>query len=81
MKFLSIVLKCDMDVLYFYTEEVTGPHLVLARCLALLGCPLKCDRGVYILQFLRNYALNVSRHLKPLWEKKIPELVSYLDSK
>jgi hypothetical protein len=58
-----------------------GPHVILGRCLALLGCPLKSGRGVYILQFLRNYALNVSRHLEPLWEKKIPELVSHIDRK
>ncbi|XP_069674813.1 maestro heat-like repeat-containing protein family member 1 isoform X2 [Periplaneta americana] len=61
-------------------QEVTGPHVVLGRCLALLGCPLKSGRGAYILQFLRNYALNISRHLKPLWEQKIPELISHLEN-
>lgn len=69
-----------MDVLHFDAEEVTRPVVILGRCLALLGCPLKSDRGTYILQFLGNYASNISRHLKPLWEKKITELVSHIDS-
>lgn len=60
-------------------QEVIGPHVILGRCLALLGCPLNSGRGVYILQFLRNYVLNVNHHLKPLWEKKIPELVCHID--
>jgi hypothetical protein len=74
------VLCSNVYVLYFDAEDVTSPISVLGRCLALLGCPLKSDRGTYILQFLGNYTSNVSRHLKPLWEKKIPELVSHIDS-
>ncbi|PSN35449.1 hypothetical protein C0J52_06619 [Blattella germanica] len=61
-------------------EEVSGPHVVLGRSLALLAVPFDSGRGTYLLQFLRNFSINISRHLKPLWEQKIPELISQLEN-
>ncbi|XP_068084667.1 maestro heat-like repeat-containing protein family member 1 [Anabrus simplex] len=60
-------------------QEIPGPYLVLGRCLALLGSPIDSNRGIYVLNFMKKYAPNVNRHLKPLWEQRIPELVAQLE--
>lgn len=52
---------------------------ILARCFTLLSCPLNANRGTYILNFLRNYALHVNKHLQALWDSTIPQLLKYLE--
>nr|CAD7435661.1 unnamed protein product [Timema monikensis] len=59
--------------------ELTGPHVVFARCLALLGSPLESNRGIHVLGFLKNYASILNSHLKPAWDQRLAVLVTHLE--
>ncbi|XP_008471263.1 trifunctional enzyme subunit alpha, mitochondrial [Diaphorina citri] len=51
---------------------------VLACCLCLLGAPFNCDRGPYLLEFLKLYASTLNTKLPEIMNEKIPPLVDYL---
>lgn len=63
------------------SEMANAPssEAVLARCLTLLSCPLNANRGTYILNFLRNFAPFVNKHLQGRWDEYIPLLVKFLE--
>ncbi|XP_063232625.1 maestro heat-like repeat-containing protein family member 1 isoform X2 [Bacillus rossius redtenbacheri] len=52
---------------------------VFGRCLVLLGRPLESSRAVFVLTFLKSYASSANRHLRPLWDQKIPELLQHIE--
>nr|CAD7202277.1 unnamed protein product [Timema douglasi] len=56
-----------------------GPHVVFARCLALLGSPLESNRGIHVLGFLKNYASFLNSHLTPAWDQRLAVLVTHLE--
>nr|CAD7445664.1 unnamed protein product [Timema bartmani] len=61
------------------TVELPGPHVVFARCLALLGSPLESNRGVHVLGFLKNYANILNSHLKQVWNQRLSVLVARIE--
>ncbi|XP_046989834.1 maestro heat-like repeat-containing protein family member 1 isoform X1 [Schistocerca americana] len=61
-----------------HTHKVPHSFSLFGRSLALLGNPSQTKRGIYILSFMKNIAKMINPHLCPLWEQKIPDLISYL---
>nr|CAD7601307.1 unnamed protein product [Timema genevievae] len=61
------------------TVELPGPHVVFARCLALLGSPLESNRGVHVLGFLKNYANILNSHLQQVWNQRLSVLVARIE--
>lgn len=52
---------------------------IFSRSLAMLGNPLENKKGLYILQFLKNYCEFISKQLLPLWEDKITAMLWFLE--
>lgn len=53
---------------------VPSPESVFVRSLVLMGNFDESQRIIHILSFLKNYCVNLNKHLMTLWNDKIPEL-------
>lgn len=60
-------------------SDLPKPESIFARCITLLSAPLNANRGTYILNFLKNYAPFINKHLQALWDSQIPQLLRYLE--
>lgn len=60
-------------------QNLPSPESIFARCVTLLSYPLNANRGSYILNFLKNFACYVHKHLQALWDIQIPILLKYLE--
>lgn len=61
-------------------ENNINSQAVFVRCLSLLANPLlPRNRGIYILNLFKNYSPFVYKHLRPIWELQVPQLLAHLE--
>ena len=69
----------DYGIDYGDFQFTPGPSVLLTRLLVLASVPQAGGRGIHILRFLHNFALNINKHVVELWDARFPLLIHYLE--
>lgn len=70
----------DTDKTEVKSYSLPSPETIFVRCLVMLGNFNEKKRITNILTFLKNYCKNVNKHLMPVWNEQIPQILSSLDN-
>lgn len=56
--------------------NVPKPYEIFARLIVLCGCPLNGNnRGINVLNLMKNMAPNIDSSIEELWDNVIPKLI------